>query len=129
MAADMPHANRLTVGIMALVAEQEREAISKRTKEALAAAKRRGIKLGNPNGAAALRKAGKGNAAAVARVQEVAHRRAEDLQPVFEELLEQGVTGLRAIARALNKRGVVTPRGGKWHPTGVARLLEKIKMK
>jgi hypothetical protein len=87
------------------------------------------VKLGNPNGAAALRKAGKGNAAAVARVQEVAHARAEDLQPVIEELLEQGVTGLRAIARALNERGVVTPRGGKWHPTGVARLLERIKVK
>ncbi len=54
---------------------------------------------------------------------------AEDLQPVIEEIQEQGVTGLRAIARALNERGVVTPRGGKWHPTGVARLLEKIKMK
>jgi len=48
---------------------------------------------------------------------------------VIDELQQQGVTGLRAIARALNQRGVVTPRGGKWHPTGVARLLEKIKMK
>ncbi len=129
VAADMPHANRLTVGIMALVAEQEREAISRRTKEALAAAKRRGVKLGNPNGAAALRRAGKGNAAAVARVQEAADRRAEDLQPVIEDLQRQGVMGLRAIARALNQRGVVTPRGGKWHPTGVARVLERIKVK
>jgi DNA invertase Pin-like site-specific DNA recombinase len=48
IAADMPDANELTVGIMALVAQQEREAISKRTKEALAAAKRRGAVLGNP---------------------------------------------------------------------------------
>jgi len=127
VAADMPHANRLTVGIMALVAEQEREAISKRTKDALAAAKRRGVKLGNPNGAAALRRAGKGNAAAVARVQEAAHRRAEDVQPVIEELQQAGVTSLRAIARALNERGIRTPRGGKWHPTGVARLLERIE--
>ena len=126
VAADMPHANRLTVGIMALVAEQEREAISKRTKEALAAAKRRGVKLGNPNGAAALRKAGKGNAAAVARVQEAAHQRAEDLQPVIQELQEHGITGLRAIGRALNERGVVTPRGGKWHPTTVARVMERM---
>jgi DNA invertase Pin-like site-specific DNA recombinase len=126
LAADMPHANRLTVGIMALVAEQEREAISKRTKEALAAAKRRGVKLGNPNGAAALRRAGKGNAAAVARVQKAAHQRAEDLQPVIRELQEHGITGLRAIGRALNERGVVTPRRGKWHPTGVARVIERM---
>ena len=69
-AVDLPEANDLTVGIMALVAQAEREAISKRTKEALAVARSRGVKLGNPNGAAALRRAGKGGAplrAAIAR--------------------------------------------------------------
>ena len=63
VACDMPEANDLTVGIMALVAEAEREAISRRTKEALAVAMARGVKLGNPNGAASLRRADKGGAA------------------------------------------------------------------
>jgi DNA invertase Pin-like site-specific DNA recombinase len=51
VAVDMPEANDLTVGIMALVAHAEREAISRSTKEALAVARVRGLKLGNPNGA------------------------------------------------------------------------------
>ncbi len=58
LAVDMPEANDLTVGIMALAAQAEREAISRRTKEALAVAKARGVKLGNPNGAESLRRAG-----------------------------------------------------------------------
>ena len=57
--ADLPESNTLTVGIMALVAQQEREAISRRTNEALSMARSRGVKLGNPNGAAALRRAGR----------------------------------------------------------------------
>jgi len=61
-AVDLPEANDLTVGIMALVAQQERAAISRRTREALAVARARGVRLENPNGAAALRQASKGGA-------------------------------------------------------------------
>src|SRR6476619_2111201 len=86
VAADMPEACHLTVGILALVAQQEREAISARTKAALKAAKDRGRKLGNPNGAAALRRAGKGNDAAVAALKDAADRHATDLAPVIAHL-------------------------------------------
>ena len=98
VAADMPEANDLTVGIMALVAEQEQEAISRRTKEALAAAKTRGVRLGNPNGAAALRRAGRGGAPLREAIANNADRHAEDLRQVVEDIHEHGHTSLRAMA-------------------------------
>lgn len=126
IAADMPDANELTVGIMALVAQQEREAISKRTKEALEAAKRRGQVLGNPNGAAALRKAGKGNVAGVQAIQSKADAHAEDLRPVLRALAGDGVVSLGGIAKELNARGIQTPRGGTWHKTSVSNLIARL---
>jgi DNA invertase Pin-like site-specific DNA recombinase len=123
VAVDLPEANDLTVGIMALVAQQEREAISRRTKEALAVAKARGVKLGNPNGAAALRRAGKGDAPLRAAVARTAQAHARDLAPVLEELRAQGVTSLRGIAAALNQRGMLTRRGGRWHASSVRNLI------
>lgn len=126
IAADMPQANNLTIGIMALVAQQEAEAISKRTRDALQAAKRRGKVLGNPNGAAALRRAAKGNTAAVSTIKENANKHAENLVPVIESLKAEGVASLGAIAIALNERGMLTPRGGAWHKTSVKNLLARI---
>lgn len=128
LAVDMPEANDLTVGIMALVAQQEREAISRRTKEALAAAKARGVKLGNPNGAAALRRAGTGGTALCAAVAANADAFAAELAPVIREIQAQEVTTLRGIAQALNKRGVLTRRGGRWQVSNVRNLLRRVEL-
>ena len=127
VAADLPQANTLTVGIMALVAQQEAEAISKRTKEALQAARQRGAVLGNPNGAAALRRAAQGNTAAVATIRNQADNHAANLRPVLEALRGEGITSLGAIAGALNERGMLTPRGGKWHKTSVSNLKTRLE--
>ena len=126
VAADMPNANSMTVGVMALVAQEEREAISRNTRAALAAAKARGTRLGNPNGAAALRRAGKGNVDAVEAVKARADARATDLADVLEELEKVGFTTLTAIADELNRRGIETPRKKRWHPSGVANLKRRL---
>ncbi|MCI5076554.1 recombinase family protein [Oricola sp.] len=127
VAVDMPEANDLTVGIMALVAQQEREAISRRTKEALAAAKARGVKLGNPNGAAALRQAGEDGAALRATVSANADAFAESLAPVLEDVRGQGHVTLRAIVTEFNARGIRTRRGGRWHVSTVRNLLLRLE--
>ena len=127
VACDMPEANDLTVGIMALVAEAERELISKRTKEALAAARARGVRLGNPNGADALRRAGKGGEALREAVTQNADDYAKDLAPVVAGIRAEGHTSLRAIAAELNARGVLTRRGGNWHVSTVKNLLSRIE--
>ena len=128
LAVDMPEANDLTVGILALMAQQEREAISRRTKEALAAAKARGVKLGNPNGAAALRAAGKGGVALRATVMANADAHAADLADVLRDIRAQGHQTLRAIAAELTRRGILTRRGGKWHVSTVRNLLERLPL-
>lgn len=111
-----------------LVAQQEREAISRRTKEALAAAKAHGVKLGNPNGAAALRRAGQGGVALRAAVSRNADQFAQDLAPVIAELQSQGITTLRAVAEELTARGILTRRGGKWHVSTVRNLLARMRV-
>ena len=127
VAADMPDANDLTVGIMALVAQQEREAISRRTREALTAAKARGVRLGNPNGAEALRRAGRGNAASLQAIRYAADSHAQNLKPVLDALAAEGMVSLGALASALNERGMLTPRGGQWHKSSVSNLLQRLK--
>lgn len=124
VAADMPHANRLTVGIMAMVADEERRMISQRTKVALAAAKKRGVKLGGDRGARltrAAQKAGRDSQVTSAR------DRASDLSPIIGELQKSGITSLSAIAKAFTERGVPTTRGGfTWTATQVARVISRL---
>jgi DNA invertase Pin-like site-specific DNA recombinase len=127
VACDMPEANDLTVGIMALVAQAEREAISRRTKEALAAARARGVILGNPNGAAALRRAGKGGNALRKAVAGNAQAHAVALAPVISDLRRLGHTSLRSLARELNASGMKTRRGGRWHVSTVRNLLSRLE--
>ena len=111
-AADMPHADNFTVGIMALVAQKERESISERTKAALAAAKARGVKLGNPKGAALI--AGRFQKEAITAVKAGADERAKGLAATIAGIRAAGVTSANAIAAELNRRQIATPRGGKW---------------
>lgn len=126
LAADMPEANETMVHIMAAMAQAERKAIGKRTREALQAAKARGTKLGNPNGAAALQRAGKGNGAAVGALKAGAEARAADLAPIVAELRAEGYTSLPALASQLNARSIRTARGGQWHASSVSNLLARL---
>ncbi len=121
---DMPEANELTVHLFAAIAQHERKMISARTKAALEAAKRRGQKLGNPNGARALR--GHGNGAAVEMIKAKAREFAEDVEPIIGDIRAGGVSSYRGIAAELNARGILTPRHGQWTATSVRRLVARL---
>jgi DNA invertase Pin-like site-specific DNA recombinase len=112
---------------MAAVAELEAGLIGERTKNALAAAKARGVKLGNPNGARALRGKQVGNADAVATIKANATQRATDLQGIVADIKRSGISSVRGIAAELHTRGIRAPRGDRWHPTAVARLLSRLE--
>jgi DNA invertase Pin-like site-specific DNA recombinase len=122
--ADLPQlegpTGRFMLQQMAAVAELEAGMISARTKAALAAAKRRGKKLGGDRGASLTREA---RAAGRAALQAKARARAADLAPTIKELQAAGCESLRAIATGLEERGIPAARGGKWSATQVARLL------
>ena len=124
IAADMPEANEMTVGIMAVVAQAERKMISTRTKAALAAAKARGTKLGGTRWDQLTGDvADKGRAAGIATRQARATGRANDLAPIIADLKAKGATSLRDIASGLNDQGIPTARGGSWSAVQVQRIL------
>lgn len=120
VAADLPAANRMTVGIMAVMAQAEREMISARTKAALAAARARGQVLGNP---ANLSNRKLGSKRGIEAKQARAAARAADLAPIISELRASGASSLRQIAEGLNQRGIPTARGGEWSAVQVQRVL------
>jgi DNA invertase Pin-like site-specific DNA recombinase len=111
VAVDNPHATRLTLHILAAVAEHEREMIANRTKAALQAAKARGIRLGR-NGADRL----------APTYRAAAMERARQLAPVLAEMKNAGMSA-RQMAVELTARGVPTPNGAKWHGQTVRRMI------
>ena len=117
IAVDRPNASAFELHIYAAMAEEEARQISERTKAALAAAKARGVKLGNPNPESARN----------ARIK-IADEFASYVFPIIEELRTTGLQSLRALARGLENRGVLTPRGKQqWTPTGVRNILIRIE--
>jgi DNA invertase Pin-like site-specific DNA recombinase len=122
-AVDFPQANRLTVHILAAVAEHEAQMISQRTKAALQAARARGVTLGTPKHDQIARSAPKGNRASAQVRGEAARRRASDVLPVIQSVKASGVTTLAGIAEKLNDRGIPAPRGGCWSPIQVSRVM------
>lgn len=124
VAADMPHAKDFELHIRAALSQEERRLISERTRQALAAAKARGVQLGGYRGrelSGEERKAG-ARASAQARSRRAAAHVASVL-PLIAELRDSGVSSLSGLARALNARGIKTARGGTWQAAQVKRAL------
>lgn len=132
--ADEPHASSLSIGVKAVVAHEEGEAISARTKAALAAAKAKGIKLGNPLGAKTFEAyrasdkaaGGAGNTAAIVGAKQAADRFADNLRPKIAAMVAEGKNNAR-IAAALNEQGVPTRReGARWYEMSVKNLRARL---
>lgn len=117
VACDNPFASKLTIQILAAVAEHEVEMISKRIKEALEQAKNRGVSLGNPD---MKRISTLGIEKIKANADNFAIRHQED----FQRLRDSGFT-LQQIANKYNSNEVRTARGGNWNPAQVSRILKR----
>jgi DNA invertase Pin-like site-specific DNA recombinase len=106
--------------LFAALAEKERMLIGTRTREALKAARARGVALGAPK-----RKLPAARTLAVKRIKSVADAHAANVLPIIREAQRAGASTLRQIAEALNARGITTARGGRWHATTVKNMLER----
>jgi DNA invertase Pin-like site-specific DNA recombinase len=123
-AVDFPQANRLTVHILAAVAEHEAAMISARTKAALAAAKARGVVLGGDRAGIIASQWPLGVKASTRIRREKARKRAGDLLPVIQSIRSEGINSLNQIAQTLNARSIPAPRGGTWSAVQVDRVLK-----
>jgi DNA invertase Pin-like site-specific DNA recombinase len=124
VACDFPTANKLTVHILAAMAEYEREMISKRIKDALAAAKMRGVKLGKPENLNE-KAARSGRVLGTAKRQRNAYEYARRFEPVISAYMKEGMS-LKAIARKLSQDKELTPRGlTTWTPTTVRNMMKQ----
>ena len=122
---DMPSATRLTIQIMASVAAEEARAISERTRASLAAARARGVILGDRSGRIAQHAATGGKRSAEAR-RSTSRARATDLAPIVRDIRSSGAASLADITEALNARRIPAPRGSVWHREAVRRLEQQI---
>jgi len=120
VAVDMPSANKLTVHIIAAIAEHERDLISQRTKAALAAAKARGTVLGNPN-LSSVRHSGV--SARIAKAEDFADK----TYPLMVALKKAGASSFLDVASGLNNAGVRTQRAKSWTPAGVRNVMLRMK--
>jgi DNA invertase Pin-like site-specific DNA recombinase len=131
VAADMPEANEMVVGIMAVVAQAERKMISARTKAALQAAKARRAKLGGPrhrvDGSVVKLDVATIAAGRAARTARSAAARGTLLRSLLTSKAT-GASSLREIAAGLNERGIPTARGGQWSAVQVQRLINRAGM-
>jgi DNA invertase Pin-like site-specific DNA recombinase len=119
-AADFPDASRIMIQILAAIAEYEAKLISDRTKAGLESRRRRGLPMGNVKNLVP----GRSPAPALNRAK--ARAEAERLRPVIDQMKKDGITSLRQLRDTLNDKGYVTGRGGEWHTTTVARLLDRL---
>ena len=113
-----PDVDPFVLHLFAALAEKERALISTRTRQALSAAKARGVSLGNPKLAMARK-------SAVEAVKTEADRYAANVLPIIREAQKAGASTLRQIADALNARGIPTARGGQWYAQSIANILER----
>jgi len=113
-----PDVDPFVLHLYAALAEKERSLISSRTRQALAAAKVRGVVLGNPE-------LDQARSRAVAQIKDGADRHASNVLPIIREAQRSGVTTLRGIAEVLNARGIPTARGGRWHASSVKNIQDR----